>query len=288
MVSPRLFFFLSAIFMLAAQAVAQPNFLYHFCIDKNGNYTANSTYEENLNHLLPSLSSNTEIDYGFYNSSYGQNSDEVHAIGLCRGDVIPDVCRGCLNDAASLLKLLCPTQKEAIGWYDNCMLRYSNRFILGFQETSPSFYMWNRNNVSANYVNQFNDDLRTLLDSLRSEAAAGGSLRKFAAKNGTAPAEFEALYGLVQCTPDLSEEDCNSCLDGAIQKIPVCCDSKQGGRWITPSCNFRFEVYQFYNSTAATSTPSSPVAPPVSPTPPLTNTSTTKGTYPYNAFVLLA
>jgi hypothetical protein len=279
MVSSRLLFFLFAIFMLTAQAAGQTtNFLYHFCINDKGNYTANSTYEENLNHLLPSLSSNTEIDYGFYNSSYGQNSDEVHAIGLCRGDVNPDVCRGCLNDAASLLKLLCPVQKEAIGWYDYCMLRYSNRSILGVKETGPSFYMWNVNNVSANYVNQFNDDLRSLLESLRSEAVAGGSLRKFAARNATAP-NFQTLYALVQCTPDLSEEDCNSCLVGAIQNIPVCCDSKQGGRVITPSWNIRFEVSPFYNSTAAASTPSSPVAPPVSPPPPLTNTNTTKGTH---------
>ncbi|XP_059437201.1 cysteine-rich receptor-like protein kinase 44 [Corylus avellana] len=273
MVSSRLLLFLSAIFIFTAQAVAQPSFLYHFCLNGKGNYTANSTYEENLNHLLPSLSSNTEIDYGFYNSSYGQSSDQVHAIGLCRGDANPDVCRGCLNNATSLLKQRCPNQKEAIGWYDYCMLRYSNRSIFGVEETSPSFHMWNWNNVSANYVNQFNDDLRTLMDSLRSEAAAGGSRRKFAAKNATAP-EFKTLYGLVQCTPDLSEQDCNDCLRGAIEGIPQCCDGKQGGRVVRPSCNIRFELYPFYNSTA---TASSPVAPPVSPPPPLTNTNTTKG-----------
>jgi len=79
----------------------------------------------------------------------------------------------------SLLKQLCPNQKEAIGWYDWCMLRYSNRSIFGIEETDPNFAWSNKNGVSAGYVNQFNDDLRTLLESLRSQAVAGGSLRKY-------------------------------------------------------------------------------------------------------------
>jgi hypothetical protein len=276
--SSRLLFFLSAIFLLAVQAVAQTtDFLYHICLNGKGNYTANSTYERNLNHLLSSLSSNKEIDYGFYNSSYGQNSDQVSAIGLCRGDVNPDVCRSCLDNATSLLKQLCPNQKEAIGLFDYCMLRYSNRSILGVMETDPSFFKWNPNNVSANY-DQFKDDLRKLLANLRSEAVVGGSLRKFATGKATAP-NFQTLYALVQCTPDLSELECNNCLAGAFEQIPNCCDGKQGGRVIRPSCSLRFEVFPFYTSTAATSPPSSLVAPPVSPPPPLTNTNTTKGTH---------
>jgi hypothetical protein len=279
MVSSRLVFFLSAIFIFTAQAVAQTTFLAYFCLNDKGNYTAKSSYEANLNHLLSSLSSNTETDYGFYNSSYGQNSDQAYAIGLCRGDVNPDVCRSCIDNATSLLKHLCPNQKEAIGWYDGCMLRYSNRSIFGIEETVPNSDWSNINGVSASYVNQFNDDLRTLLESLRSQAVAGGSLRKyFATGNATAP-EFKTLYGLVQCTPDLSEQDCNDCLRGAFESIPQCCDGKQGGQLVRPSCNVIFEVYPFYNSTAAASPASSPLAPPVSHPPPLTNNTTTaKGT----------
>jgi len=269
MVFSRLLLFLSAIFILTAQAVAQPAaFLYQYCFNDNGNYTANSTYATNLNHLLSSLSSNTEIDYGFYNSSYGQNSDQVYATGLCRGDVSPGDCRDCLNNDTSRITQICPNQKEAIGGYDNCMLRYSNSSILGVMETRPAFYMWNPNNVSANFVDQFNNNLSALLKNLRNQAVAGGSLRKFAVGNATAP-NFQTLYALVQCTPDLSELDCNNCLLGAFQDIPNCCNGKVGGRVIEPSCNIRFEINQFYDSTAAPS--------PVSPPPPLTNTDTTKG-----------
>uniref|UniRef100_A0A2N9ELF1 Gnk2-homologous domain-containing protein n=1 Tax=Fagus sylvatica TaxID=28930 RepID=A0A2N9ELF1_FAGSY len=76
------------------------------------------------------------------------------------------------------------------------------------------FIMWNTNNVSAK-VTQFMQDLRTLLDRNKGQAAAGGSLRKFAAGNAAAP-NFQTLYALMQCTPDLSEQDCSDCLDWAM------------------------------------------------------------------------
>ena len=278
MVYSRLVFLVS-ICILVSQATDQPDFLYHFCLDDNGNYTSNSTYKANLNQLLSSLSSNTEIDYGFYNFPYGKSPDQVYSLGLCRGDVNPDICRSCLNNATNLLPLLCPNQKEAIGWYDYCMLRYTFSDIFGIMEDSPTFYMWNTNNVSANY-DQFRQDLMTLLDSQIGQAAAGGSLRKFAAGNTTAP-NLHTLYLLMQCTPDLSVQVCSDCLNGAMKLIPECCDGKQGGSVVRPSCNLRFEVFSFYNATVQSSSPSlSPLPPPIpSVSPPASNnTPVAKGT----------
>jgi hypothetical protein len=284
MVSSRFVFFLYAIFIFTAQAV-----LAQTCTYDNGQYIANSTYEANLNHLLfySLYSSNTEIEYhGFYNSSHGQNPDKVYAIALCRGDVNLGICRACLNDARSVFKQACPNQKEAIIWRQElCMLYYSNRFIFGVLDTSHVTYAANLINVSANYVDQFNDDLATLLERLRRQAVAGGPLRKFAAGNATAP-NSQTLYGLVQCTPDLSELDCNSCLVFVIQSIPQYCGGTEGGRVITPSCNIRFDIFLFYDPTVAASTSLSVS---VSPPPPLTNANTTKGTYPcIYAIVLLS
>jgi hypothetical protein len=102
-------------------------------------------------------------------------------------------------------------------------------------------------------VNQFDGDLQKLLESLKNEAAAGGSLRKFAAGNASAP-NFMTLYALVHCTPDLSHQQCIGCLDDATKAIPQCCAGKEGGRVIMPSCNIRFEVYSFFDSTAPLST----------------------------------
>ncbi|KAL5839813.1 hypothetical protein ACOSQ4_012421 [Xanthoceras sorbifolium] len=273
--SSRLFFFLfCALAHLTTLTVSRPNFLFYFCSDQLGNYTTNSTYQKNLNTLLSSITSNSEINYAFYNFSAGQNSDKVNAIALCRGDVNLDACRSCINDSISELTQICPNQMEAIGWYDNCMLSYSNRTIFGVMKTSPVFYLWNPENVSR--VDQFNQVLRTLLESLRSRAASGSSLRKFASGNATAP-DFSMLYALVQCTPDLSEEECSDCLIEFTRQIPKCCDRKRGGQVVGPSCILRFETYRFYEHTADELTTPSP--PPLlsPPPPPNINTTITSG-----------
>lgn len=252
------------ILLIICQSYAQPSFLYHFCMNDKGNYTANGTYHNNLNTLLSNLSSNTDIDYGFYNFSLGQDGDKVNAIGLCRGDVKAEACRRCLNDSKVLLPQRCPNQKEAIGWYDNCMLRYSNRSLFNTMETAPSFFMWNLENATD--FDQFNQALRNLLDSLVGHATPGDSKRKVAAANISGPA-FQNIFALVQCTPDLSERDCTECLSGVIAELPQCCDGKKGGRIVRPSCNFRYETYSFYDPTNVEIPEATPPPPPPAPTP---------------------
>jgi hypothetical protein len=63
--------------------------------------------------------------------------------------------------------------------------------------------------------------------------------------------DFQNLYNLVQCTPDLSSTDCNSCLQAAINRLPICCGGKQGARTYFPSCSVWYEVYPFYNAPTA-------------------------------------
>jgi len=219
----------------------------HVCENGSGNYTANSTYSTNLNTLLSTLSSNTQINYGFYNFSYGQNTDTVNAIGLCRGDVEPEKCRSCLNSSRVDLTQRCPYQKKAILWSGECMLRYSNDTIFHQMETSPGFYWWNQKNVTE--ADQFNEVLGNLMKSLRGVAASGDSRRKYAAGESEKALNFQTIYGAVQCTPDLSQQECYQCLDGAIEDIPKCCGGKVGGRVLRPSCNIRFETFSFYGTT---------------------------------------
>ena len=251
--SSLLFFFLS----ILALSVSQENFRVDNCANNNGNYTSNSAFGTNLNSVLSSISSNTVIDYGFYNESVGQEPDMVNAIALCRGDASVDVCRSCLQNAAQKILEVCPNQKEAVGWYDNCMLRYLNKSIFGIVNTQPNFYLRNENNVTEN----LSQALQDLLGRLRDTAASGDSHRKFS--TGDMTSEFQRIYALVQCTPDLDRQECIDCLDDTFKRIPNCCINRMGGRVLNPSCNFRFEVNdRFFNST-----PDSPSAtPPALPT----------------------
>jgi len=223
-------------------------------MNDKGNYTANSTYHNTLNTLLSNLSLNTDIDYGFYNFSYGQESDRVNAIGLCRGDVKPDACRRCLNDSKVLLTQLCPNQKEAILWYDYCMLRYSNRSIFKTMEATPGF---SKRTYNATDGDNFNEVLRNLLENLTSQASSGDSRRKFSVANASGPA-FQTIFGLVQCTPDLSEKHCDECLLKTISEIPQCCNGSKGAKFFKPSCIIRYEIFPFYDPINAATTHASP------------------------------
>ncbi|XVF87665.1 hypothetical protein PTKIN_Ptkin18bG0138700 [Pterospermum kingtungense] len=219
---------------------AQDSPLYHFCIDSSGNFTTNSTYERNRNNIISFFSSNKANDYGFYNFSSGQGSSKVNAIARCKGDVGSGDCINCITNATVELRNRCPNQNEAIIWYDSCMFRYANRPSFGVQENSPSFYMWNINNVTD--VDAFNQALGTLMDRLTNNASSGTSLGQFATGSARVSAS-QTVYGLVQCTPDLTRVQCSSCLSQNIGNIPSCCDRKQGGRVIGPSCNLRLRLH---------------------------------------------
>ncbi|TXG47195.1 hypothetical protein EZV62_026489 [Acer yangbiense] len=259
--SSLLFFFSSILVSFIALSVAQQDFS-PTCQNNNGNYTSNSAFGTNLNSVLSSISSNTVIDYGFYNESVGQEPDMVNAIALCRGDASVDVCRSCLQNATQKILEVCPNQKEAVGWDDNCMLRYSNKSIFSTVEKLPTIYMVNTQNVTEN----LNQALQDLLGTLRDTAASGDSHRKF--DTGDITSEFQRIYALVQCTPDLDQQECIDCLDDIIAQIPTCCSNKRGGRVLNPSCNFIFEV----NNRLFNSTPDSPSATP--PAPPTGNDNT--------------
>lgn len=258
-------FFLSILLVLLLAQADQSPFIYNFC-GQNGNYTANSTYQTNLNSLLGSLSSpGNDNGYGFYSSSVGANSDKVNAFGLCRGDVKADDCESCVSQASDPLKKACPVQKEAIIWYDYCMLRYSNESLYGIVTTYPAVFLSNVQNVSS--PEEFNRQLKLLLEGLITEAAAGGTDRKFA-KGTNTTASLVKIYGFAQCTPDLSPEECTQCLDAALEKIPLYSYGKIGGNAVVPSCILRYEIRNFFYPTSEASAPSPQLETPASPSPP--------------------
>ncbi|KAJ0239424.1 Cysteine-rich receptor-like protein kinase 29 [Hirschfeldia incana] len=216
------------------------------CLDR-GNYTANRSFAGNLNRLVSSLSSLPPKPYGFYNLSSGDSSsgEKAYAIGLCRREVKRDDCLTCIQTAARNLTEQCPVSKQAVVWYTQCMFRYSNRTIYGRKETNPRLSFRAGETTSSNQ-DEFERLQRELLNRLKGVAAGGGGNRKYAQGNSSASPGYRRFYGSAQCTPDLSEEDCNDCLIYGFESIPSCCDGEIGLRWACPSCNFRFETWRFY------------------------------------------
>ncbi|PNX58906.1 cysteine-rich receptor-like protein kinase, partial [Trifolium pratense] len=106
--------------------------------------------------------------------------------------------------------------------------------------------MENGQNVTLTEVDQFKRVLGNLMKKLKEKAASSNDSRvKYATDNeSNVTLNFQTIYGLVQCTPDLSLQDCMDCLNGAISYLP---NSKFGGGVVEPSCNIRYESWRFYD-----------------------------------------
>ncbi|KAJ0983291.1 hypothetical protein J5N97_011546 [Dioscorea zingiberensis] len=254
-------FVLSLILILVSPSLSDP--LYQVC--GSTKYTANSTYESNLLALLPSLIYKAS-DQGFYTDTVGIVPDLVYALSFCRGDTNTSVCRSCLDIARQDAHQLCAYNKAAFIGYDYCFLRYSNQDFLNSTDNSVVLLMQTTQNVTD--PDMFNK-LAAELVNRTSQYAAFNSFQRF----GTGEADFTAavpkLYGMAQCTRDLSGDKCYNCLS-AMFPVMQNFSGKRGGRVLGSRCYFRYEDLKFYEGESMVHIPSSSSSPPQSngnPTP---------------------
>ncbi|XP_028776260.1 cysteine-rich receptor-like protein kinase 10 [Neltuma alba] len=241
------FLLISVLFSPANEA--QVTYLHHNC-SSNITFAANSAFQSDRTTLFSSLAfANTD----FYNATVVGGGDAVHGLFMCRGDVNLSMCHQCVVNATQRLSSECRVSKEAIIWYDECLLRYSNRFFFSTVDTRPRLSLFDAGSVSnqASFMRKLYDIMNKTADE-----AARPPVGKKKYATGTANfSGFQTMYCLAQCTPDLSPSDCRSCLSGVIGELKWCCGGKQGGRVLYPSCNVRYESYPFYQSEAASVPP---------------------------------
>ncbi|MCL7044086.1 hypothetical protein MKW94_009864 [Papaver nudicaule] len=246
---------------------AKPIFLREFC--SGGNYTANSTYGSNLNLLISSslsvFRSVVSVENEHRSASYGSDPDTAYGSYQCRSDLKSKDCEDCFDSVTGdiLNKIRCPNSKQGILWYEECILRYSNHSFIPIVQEKPVFYIVNETTVSGNR-DEFNKTVAGLMDKLVRASTLTENSHQFA----TGEANFTAskkIYGLVQCTPDILSSDCKNCLSRVVRNLSECCHGKVGARVLNPTCNFRYELYPFYESNFVTAPP------PQSSLPPSTN-----------------
>ncbi|KAJ1382481.1 Gnk2-homologous domain [Sesbania bispinosa] len=230
-------FSLSLVLLLQTSFGANP--LSHIC-SSSENFTSYSPYESNLKTLINSLIYKTPST-GFGMGSVGQyQNQQAYGLALCRGDVSPSECKTCVSEATKEILNNCPYYKGAIIWYDNCLFKYLDKDFFGKIDNTNKFSLLNVQNVSDpatfNYITQELLSLLAYKASMDTKMYATGEL-----KIGGS----EKVYGLTQCTRDLSSVDCKKCLDDAISELPNCCDGKKGGRVVGGSCNIQHEIYPF-------------------------------------------
>ncbi|KAJ1431383.1 Serine/threonine-protein kinase, active site [Sesbania bispinosa] len=221
-------------------------YLSHNCSTKY-NFTSNSTFETNLKTLLSYLSSNATSDKKFHKVNVTNN---VYGLFMCRGDLPSPLCGKCVQNATNRVSSECRLFREGIIWYSHCMLRYSYRNFFSKVDTSVVYY--NLNITSKSIPKEEQDYFIVTLAKTLDKAAiqAGDSDRRYGTKS-TKLNDVQTLYALGQCTQDLSINDCKGCLGEVIgTAIPWSRLGSVGGRVMYPSCNLRFELFQFYRDVA--------------------------------------
>ncbi|KAM0952322.1 putative Gnk2-like domain-containing protein [Dioscorea sansibarensis] len=220
--------------------------LYQHC-ETTGNYTTNSPYESNLSELLTFLSAKGSIQ-GFSKKSIGNTPNQVYGMVLCRGDINTTECRSCLNLAAQEVVQLCPFSKGATIWNYHCVLRHSNQYFLSSSNDSDVFYV--RSNEHVTEQGPFNKTVIEMMDAVFRWAAYNTS-RKFATGEAYFNQEFHKIYGLGQCTPDLSGDQCLQCLRGTCKMTRNMIAGRQLGNILGIRCNVRYSTNPFFNGRPA-------------------------------------
>ncbi|KAK3417832.1 hypothetical protein EUGRSUZ_H03818 [Eucalyptus grandis] len=218
-------------------------FVMERCSDR-GNYAAFTKFQDNLSSLL---SKGNSADYskgpigGFYNTTEGEDPDKVYGLFLCRGDVAANRCQSCIQEASNTLVERCPGQKEGAIWYDECLMRYSNRPFFSIMETRPTLFIVDSANSSVSFnriVEQTfdNEDLAAkVMDLARNVTDSVISSESLYATINVNVSSSVTMHEIAQCTPDIAKSACKSCLLSAIREFPTALHFKRGGQAPAPS-----------------------------------------------------
>ncbi|KAF9616863.1 hypothetical protein IFM89_032713 [Coptis chinensis] len=234
-----------------------------FCL--GGNYTTNSTFQADLSILLSSMSNNNSTSRNntrFFTNTVRRNSDGVYGLFQCRGDYTSEDCKNCAKTATEEVTNRCPFKKETVLFYDECLLHYSDKNFIYNLQLDPAVFLVN--SVDISNADQFTPRLNTLMEGIVARALSNSSSLFAVGKSYFTSSKN--ISGLAQCTQDISTTDCGRCLNRSISQLS-CCDTKQGGQVIKPSCIVRFEIYNFFGPEAIIPALPPAPAPPPPPTP---------------------
>nr|CAB3458211.1 unnamed protein product [Digitaria exilis] len=185
--------------------------------DASSSYAANSTFQANLNLLAEALPvSASASPAGFATATVGTAPNQANGLALCRGDTNASTCAACVAAAFRDAQQACPLDMGVTDYRDACVLRFAGSQFLDFlREDHPAVATtFGSDNASDAWFNAAVTGIFTAL--VDRAAATTNATRKY-----FATAEMDVnpkLYGLAQCTPDLTPGQCRDCL-GDLQNV---------------------------------------------------------------------
>ncbi|XP_010503063.1 PREDICTED: putative cysteine-rich receptor-like protein kinase 35 [Camelina sativa] len=228
------------------------------CLE-TGYFRLESLYGINHRLILTSLPTTVSSQDGFYASSVGQDPEKSYALGMCIPGADSNLCSVCVKAASDGLLQSCRNHREAFWWRgDNqtlCFVRYSNRSFVGSLDLEPSLVVNNSREFKGL-------NLTELVDHMIATATSDSY-----AADSKALGDSQVVYALMQCTSDISSDDCKTCLLRSLSEYQSCCLGKQGGVVSRPNCYFRWDLYPFSGANFGRNTLLPPsLSPPVSQT----------------------
>jgi hypothetical protein len=189
------------------------------------------------------LSSDSATSNGFGNRTSGSDqTNKVYGLYLCRGDANTSLCHSCVQNSSRLLRQHCPNNASAVLWYPFCLLRYSNNNFFGILTLRPRVPMFDaKQNLTS--AGEFDSDARLLMNGLiqmgsQTDLMFGTHMFNI---NGT-----QSRYGWVQCSRDITSEECRTCLSNLLEDVQNCCLEKKVWRIFSPSCIMMYETQPFF------------------------------------------
>jgi hypothetical protein len=223
-------------------AAAQP---WPRCDSKSGNYSASSTYEDNLFQLITDLRANASSSPSLFASgSVGAGATAVYGLLLCRGDVSSSDCFDCGTLASLDVQRACNRTRDVALCYNHCYVRFSNADFLASPTNSGKLYLMSSTNVSTGVdVTAYDGVLKALLHATE-RYAVENSTRMFATGQlvGLDP-WVPSVWSMAKCAADLSRPQCRRCLDGLVAKwLSIFPTNAMGARIAGARCNLRSEL----------------------------------------------
>ncbi|TVU02152.1 hypothetical protein EJB05_52377, partial [Eragrostis curvula] len=258
---PLLLLFSSTSLLTATSEYVEP---IHFQCVSNTNYTRGSAFQANLDAVLSSLPSAAASSLGFAKNATGA---PVAFLAKPKEDAAAEgreertASSKCVEKMARKLRSECLGLTSAIAVSGTCLLRHSN--VSFFGEGESSFLGYNHGAAGVAQPELFATRLDALMNNL-TRMAAYGNPRLFAV-GVTEHTALSKIYGMAQCTGDLSPDDCYKCLNRGVYYITTNWNREKGGQSVLWSCYLRFESAIFYNLHAAEAIMSTWMAPVLAP-----------------------
>uniref|UniRef100_A0ACD6AP84 Uncharacterized protein n=3 Tax=Avena sativa TaxID=4498 RepID=A0ACD6AP84_AVESA len=173
---------------------------------------ADSEYKASIRSLAATMPKNASTSPGlFATAQAGVAPEQVWALAFCRGDATASYCSSCI--AQGFKDLASCEYKDAIIFYDSCLLTYTNVHFRAADDFHYSSYYQIRNlgNATAEPA-RFQRVVAELMNATATSAAFNSSTRLYASGEADFDKELPEIYTWAQCTPDMSQDSCWACL----------------------------------------------------------------------------